>query len=137
MCAIASLEIEIRPRGLESASTLGLDAATARSVASGRTSGAGEEELRPFLAGGEARLAEPGPVREPDELVVGVETAARGERVGSGGRALRLRRCRVDRDAAALGVEHSAHLAERAHRIGKEEERDDRGHCGELAVAKR
>ena len=71
------------------------------------------------------------------QLRVGVEVAARGQRVRGGRRSLGLGRRREDRDPSARRVEHAPELAQHAHRILHEEERDDARDRGELAVGER
>src|SRR4029079_6785010 len=118
MCAIASLEVVIRPRGDESACAC--PASTSYSTA-GRRSRLRDEQLSPRIRALDATAGQPGLARQLRELVVRVEVPAPRERIRRRLRALRLGRGGEDRDPAVLGLEDTAHLRESAHRVGKEE----------------
>src|SRR5690348_1336972 len=128
MCSMAAFAIVIRPRWE-------VDTACTSGWTSPGRSGLREEQLRPRLAERDPGTPKACLQRKRDELLVGVEVAARGQWIRRSRRSLRLGRGRVDRDAAELGIEHAPHLAQGEHRVGEEEERNEAGHGGEPAVA--
>src|SRR4051812_16761315 len=97
MCAIASLEIVIRPSGDESACP-----ASTYVLTGGGCSGLRNEQLGPLVRPRDPRLREPCFERQPRELLVRIEVPARRERIRRGRGSLRLRCGGEDRQAAAL-----------------------------------
>src|SRR5712691_3577756 len=120
MCAIASLEIVMRPSGDQSA----CPASTTYLTTEGRSE-LRHEQLGPLVRADHLRVGETRLARQPRELLVRVEMAACRKRVRRGRRAFRFRGRREDHEATALRIEHTPHLAERPHRIWEEEERDE------------
>src|SRR5712692_1307089 len=95
---------------------------------------ASEQKLRADLGPRDMGDGEPGCRREPFELHVLIEMAARREWIRRCRRPLHLGRRREDGHTTPLRVKHTAELTQHRDGIRKEEERDETGDGRELAV---
>src|SRR4051794_39860638 len=122
MCAIASLEIEMRPSGVEI------------SIALYSTTPGGSwlrrQQLRPVVPGRDPRLGVTSRTCVGNQFSIRVEVAAAGDRLGRGRRPAPFRCGRPEGEAAADPM----HLPEDADRVRAEHEHLKRRDGGEIAV---